>query len=65
MVNEVANESIIRNGQWFVIPGGPHVEHLKKGDKIFVPVYGDIHYRTYLTAEKPLESYKPQRSHEI
>ena len=34
LVNELGTESIIRNGQWFLIPGGMHVEKLKKGDVI-------------------------------
>lgn len=34
LVNEVGTESIIRNGQWFLIPGGMHRENLKKGDII-------------------------------
>lgn len=38
LVNEFAPqapESIVRDGRWFIIPGGPHVESLKKGDIIF------------------------------
>lgn len=35
LVNEVGNESIVRNGMWQVIPGGAHVEQLKKGDIVF------------------------------
>lgn len=35
LVNEVGTESIVRNGRWFPIPGGAHVEQLKKGDIIF------------------------------
>lgn len=29
------SESIVRDGRWFLIPGGAHVENLKKGDLIF------------------------------
>lgn len=32
LVNELGTESIIRDGQWMLIPGGMHMEHLKKGD---------------------------------
>lgn len=32
LVNELGTESIIRDGQWFLIPGGMHVQSLKKGD---------------------------------
>lgn len=35
LTNEVGQESIIRNGEWFMLPPGPHMEHLKKGDIIF------------------------------
>lgn len=35
LVNEVGQESIVRNGRWFPIPGGAHVEQLKQGDIIF------------------------------
>ena len=38
LVNEFAPqapESIVRDGKWFIIPGGPHIESLKKGDIIF------------------------------
>lgn len=38
LVNEFAPqspESIVRDGRWFIIPGGPHIESLKKGDIIF------------------------------
>ena len=34
LVNELGTESIIRDGHWFLIPGGMHVESLKKGDVI-------------------------------
>lgn len=34
LVNELGTESIIRDGQWFEIPGGMHVEHLQKSDVI-------------------------------
>ena len=29
------SESIVRNGKWFLIPGGAHFENLKKGDIVF------------------------------
>lgn len=32
LVNELGTESIIRNGHWMLIPGGMHMEALKKGD---------------------------------
>ena len=32
LVNELGTESLIRDGQWFLIPGGMHVESLKKDD---------------------------------
>lgn len=35
LVNEVGTESIVRDGQWYLLPGGPHVESLKKGDIVF------------------------------
>lgn len=39
LVNEVGNnghsESIVRDGVWSLIPGGAHIENLKKGDIIF------------------------------
>lgn len=34
LVNEVGTESLVRNGQWMLIPGGMHIEKLKKGDII-------------------------------
>ena len=34
LVNELGTESIIRNGKWMLIPGGMHMEALKKGDII-------------------------------
>ena len=34
LVNEIGTESIIRSGQWSLIPGGMHIESLKKGDII-------------------------------
>ena len=37
LVNELGTESMIRNGIWRIIPGGMHVEHLKKGDKYLSP----------------------------
>lgn len=35
LINEIGQESIVRNGVWQVIPGGAHIEQLKKGDIIF------------------------------
>lgn len=35
LVNELGTESIVRDGKWFTIPGGAHIEQLKKGDIIF------------------------------
>ena len=38
LVNEFAPqapESIVRDGRWFIIPGGPQLANLKKGDIIF------------------------------
>lgn len=35
LVNEVGTESIVRDGQWYLLPGGPHIESLKKGDIVF------------------------------
>lgn len=36
LVNETGlSESIVRDGRWFMIPGGAHVEHLQKGDIVF------------------------------
>lgn len=32
LVNERGMESIVRNGQWMLLPGGMHVQSLKKGD---------------------------------
>lgn len=37
LTNEVGQESIVRNGHWYMLPGGPHFEHLKKGDKYLSP----------------------------
>lgn len=32
LVNEISQESIIRDGVWSLLPGGMHIEALKKGD---------------------------------
>lgn len=32
LVNELGQESIIRNGRWFLLPSGMHTQALKKGD---------------------------------
>ena len=34
LVNELGTESIVRSGQWSLLPGGMHIESLKKGDII-------------------------------
>lgn len=34
LVNELGQESIIRQGKWFLLPGKMHTENLKKGDII-------------------------------
>lgn len=35
LTNEVGQESLVRNGVWYLLPPGPHMEHLKKGDIVF------------------------------
>lgn len=35
LVNEIGTESIVRDGKWRLIPGGAHIEKLKRGDIIF------------------------------
>lgn len=35
LTNELGTESVVRDGHWFTLPGGPHVEHLKKNDVVF------------------------------
>ena len=35
LVNEIGTESLVRNGKWHLIPGGAHIEKLKRGDIIF------------------------------
>ena len=35
LVNEVGTESIVRDGKWFTLPGGAHIEQLKKNDIVF------------------------------
>lgn len=35
LVNEVGVESIVRDGVWSLLPGGAHLENLKKGDIVF------------------------------
>jgi len=32
LVNELGTESVIRDGKWFLLPGGMHTEQLKRGD---------------------------------
>ena len=67
LVNEIGNESIVRDGVWSIIPGGAHIESLKKGDIIFSAAqteallkYGKIagHARAY--AAGSLETGAPQ-----
>lgn len=35
LVNQEGTESVVRNGRWFQLPGGPHIEQLKRGDIVF------------------------------
>ncbi len=35
LVNELGMESIVRDGVWRLIPGGAHLENLKRGDIVF------------------------------
>lgn len=35
LVNELGNESVVRDGKWMLLPGGAHFENLKKGDIVF------------------------------
>lgn len=35
LTNEVGQESIVRDGKWMLLPGGPHVEKLKKDDIVY------------------------------
>lgn len=46
LVNEVGinghAESIVRDGVWSLIPGGAHIENLKKGDIIFSTTQTDV-----------------------
>lgn len=35
LMNELGQESIVRDGKWYLVPGGAHMESLKKGDIIF------------------------------
>ena len=67
LVNEVGTESIVRDGVWSLLPGGAHIETLKKGDIIFSAAqteallkYGKIagHARAY--AAGSLETSAPQ-----
>lgn len=43
LVNELGQESIIRDGKWYLIPGGMHVETLKKGDENLSPIHSDMY----------------------
>lgn len=43
LVNELGQESLIRNGKWYLIPGGMHVETLKKGDENLSPIHSDMY----------------------
>ena len=67
LVNEVGTESIVRDGVWSLLPGGAHIETLKKGDIIFSAAqtkalleHGKIagHARAY--ASGSLETNAPQ-----
>lgn len=35
LVSELGQESIVRNGRWYLLPAGAHFENLKKGDLVF------------------------------
>ncbi len=35
LTNEIGRESIVRDGIWYMLPPGPHMEHLRKGDIVF------------------------------
>lgn len=35
LINELGQESIVRDGHWMLVPGGAHFQQLKKGDIIF------------------------------
>lgn len=35
LTNEIGRESIVRDGVWYMLPPGPHMEHLRKGDIVF------------------------------
>ena len=67
LVNEVGTESIVRDGVWSLLPGGAHIETLRKGDIIFSAAqtkalleHGKIagHARAY--ASGSLETNAPQ-----
>lgn len=67
LVNEIGNESIVRDGVWSIIPGGAHIESLKKGDIIFSAAqteallkYGKINGHARAYAAGSLETSAPQ-----
>ena len=67
LVNEVGTESIVRDGVWSLLPGGAHIETLKKGDIIFSAAqteallkYGKINGHARAYAAGSLETSAPQ-----
>lgn len=46
LTNELGQESIIRNGQWMMLPGGMHMEALKKGDIVLSAAQTEALLRT-------------------
>jgi len=52
LVNEIGQESIVRDGVWQLIPGGPHVEDLRKDDIIFNAEQTEDLLRTGKTARR-------------
>ena len=52
LVNEIGQESIVRDGVWQLIPGGPHVEDLRKDDIIFNAEQTEDLIRTGKTARR-------------
>lgn len=39
LVSELGQESIVRDGKWYLLPAGAHFEHLKKGDIVFNHIF--------------------------
>lgn len=52
LVNEIGQESIVRDGVWQLIPGGPHVEDLRADDIIFNAEQTEDLLRTGKTARR-------------